>query len=266
LKTRLLTDPVARGVSVLVMAAVSLSVHAQQQESAPRHSSSLGGYYSKGYYDQELPTRVRYLPYTHELSIPNWRFKASLPVLEIAGPGNILVDIGNVGGDPGALVSESGVGDLTLSATWEMPLWSENAPFLDITASLKVPTADEQRGLGTGKPDAGIQVDAYQVIGGFTTFASLGYRYRHRSAVFEGLKDSFNASLGLTRPLGESLQAGLIYDFRQAPSKFSGETHDWLPYLSGAIKPELSLMVYWIEGFTVDSADTALGVQITRRW
>lgn len=233
---------------------------------APRHSSALAFFYSKGYYGQDTPTRVRYMPYTHELSLPGWRFKASLPVLEITGPGNVLVDVGNVGGDPGVTIAERGMGDLSLAATWEIPVLSQGAPFFDLTLDLKLPVADERRGLGTGRPDVGIQLDAYQTIAGLTVFAGLGYRYRHRSPVFEALQDSVNISLGLSRGFGESVQAGVIYDYRQAASAFSGDTHELLPYLSWAATPQLSAMIYIVEGFTVDSADTAFGLQLTRRW
>ena len=254
----------------LAVAAVSPSLCAQEgapaSPSPVQHSAALGFFYSKGNYGQELPTRVRYLPYTHEISVSGWRFKASVPLLEISGPGNILVDGGNIGGDTSLTVAEKGVGDVNLSATWEMPLWSDTAPFIDVTVMTKLPTADEKRGLGTGRPDLGLQLDAYQSLGDFTLFATLGYRYRHRSPVFEGLDDSVNISLGFSRGIGESVQTGIIYDYQQAASSFSGDAHEVLPYLSWAVSSQLTAMVYFIEGFTADSADTALGIQITRRW
>ncbi len=263
MKPRLLAVALAAGV-------ITPSLYAQDPaaEISPpvRHSAALGFFYSKGDYGQDLPTRVRYLPYTHEISVSGWRFKASVPLLEISGPGNILVDGGNIGGDPSVTVAEKGIGDINLSATWEMPLWSDTAPFVDLTVMLKLPTADEKRGLGTGRPDLGVQMDAYQNLGDFTLFATLGYRHRHRSPVFEGLNDSVNISLGFSRGIGESLQTGLIYDYQQAASEFSGDAHELLPYLSWAVSSQLTAMVYLIEGFTVDSADTALGLQITRRW
>lgn len=253
-----------------MLLALSCPLQAQESQatagSSLRHSSAMALFYSRGDYGQDTPTRVRYLPFTHELSMPGWRFKASLPVLEIAGPGNVLVDVGNVGGDPGVTVAERGMGDLSIAATWEVPVLSQGAPFFDLTVDLKLPTADERRGLGTGRPDVGIQLDAYHAVAGLTVFAGLGYRYRHRSPVFEALQDSVNISLGLSRYLGESVQGGVIYDYRQAASAFSGDTHELLPYLSWAVTPQWSAMVYIVEGFTVDSADTALGLQLTRRW
>lgn len=259
----------ARAAILSVVMLPACAVFAQEPartDSDLRHSSVLAFYFSKGFYGQELPTYVRYLPYTHEISVPGWRFKASLPVLEIDGPGNVLIDIGNVGRESTGRVSARGVGDLVLSSTFEMPAMGERLPFFDLTVDLKLPTADERRGLGTGRPDVGIQLDAYQNLGRFTFFGAVGYRYRHRSPVYEGLNDSVNLSLGLSRPVYDRSQVGFIYDFRQAASSYSGETHEILPYLSWAPSDRWALMFYLIKGFTEDSADSAMGVQMTRRW
>ncbi|MBU2097846.1 MAG: transporter [Gammaproteobacteria bacterium] len=253
--------------ATMLAATASMAQESAVNNVAYRHSSALAVFYSKGFYGLDLPTYVRYVPYTHELGIPGWRFKASLPVLEIDGPGNVLIDVGNIGreSDSGR-VAARGVGDLVLSATYEMPALGTHLPFFDITLDVKLPTADERRGLGTGRPDLGIQIDAYQNIGSFTLFGAVGYRYRHRSPVFEGLNDSFSLSLGSSRGISERWQAGVIYDFRQAASSFSGETHEILPYISWAATEQLTFMFYTIKGFTVDSADRAVGIQMTRRW
>lgn len=253
-------------IAVMLAAGTACAQDSSGDNSGVRHSSALAFYYSEGFYGQELPTYVRYVPYTHELGIPGWRFKASLPVLEIDGPGNVLIDIGNIGRESTGRIAERGVGDLVVSATYELPALGSSLPFFDITLDLKLPTADERRGLGTGRPDVGIQLDGYHTVGSATLFAAVGYRYRHRSPVFEGLNDSVNLSLGLSRPVSDRWQGGVIYDYRQAASSFSGETHEILPYISWAPTDEWALMFYLIKGFTEDSADKAIGVQMTRRW
>lgn len=257
--------------SVLLAAALLAPVPIYGQQSEVRQTSTLAFFYSKGLYDQDSPTYVRYLPYSHEVSLPGWRFKASVPVLEVEGPGNVLIDAGNLGqynNDSGSdgRVSERGVGDLTLSVSYELPLIAEGLPFLDISLELKLPTADERRGLGTGRPDVALQFDAFQSVADTTLFATLAYRYRHRSPVYAGLRDSVTLSLGGSRPVSERWHAGLIYDFRQAASLFTGDTHELLPFVSWAASPRWGLMLYMVEGFSRDSADTAVGAQLSYRW
>jgi len=242
---------------------------AEPATSAIRHTTAVGFYYSRGGYGESRDTRIRYLPVSHEVAKGSWRFKATVPMLEISGPANVLVNVGSVGGFSGARaaqVSSDGLGDVSFNLTYEVPPWSAQAPFIDISAEFKAPTADPQQGLGTGRPDAGVQVDLYQVAGPLTVFASAGYRYRRLSPFYAGLENSFYGSLGASAHLGDTLQYGLIYDFRQAASAFAGETHELLPYLSWAMSPAWSAMLYTVTGFTEDSAELAAGVQLSRRW
>jgi hypothetical protein len=259
----------AHAVTVVTLSMTSgEALHAQNvgvEGDVFSQSSAIGLYVSRGLYGQDSPTRVRYLPYTHEVSFSSWRLRGTLPVLEIDGPGNVLIDVGNVGGRNSAMVSERGIGDATVSATYELPVFAENLPFFDITVDLKLPLADERKGLGTGRPDAGAQLDAYFPLGPVNMFASVGYRYRHRSPVYEQLNDSVNLSLGVSGSVSDVLQAGLIYDFREAASAFSGDTHELIPYLSWSVSPAWSLMVYLVAGSTADSADSAVGVQFTHQ-
>src|SRR5690554_3415781 len=199
--------------------------------STVRHTSSLAGYYSRGYYRELAPTRVRYVPFSHEVAVNSWRFKATVPWLEVDGPGNIVVNLGNVGQPAYARESTavSGRGDVLVSATYELPMWSEAAPFIDLGVEVKVPTAETSKGLGTGKMDAAAQLDVYQMLGQITAFATLSYRYRRSSPYFEQLHNSWALSLGGSRALNETVQTGLIYDYRQAVSEFTEATHELLP-------------------------------------
>lgn len=242
---------------------VSVQVNA---ESALKQTSALAVYYSQGEYGQDQDTRIRYMPISHEIAANNWRFKVSAPLLEVSGPGNVLVNVGSVGGISDTKVSERGAGDTILTLTYELPAWSANSPFIDISAELKLPTADETRGLGTGKVDGGIQVDLYQQIGGATAFGTVAWKYRQSSDLFRQLKNSLAVSLGLSGQLNDAVQLGVIYDYRQPVSQFTGETHEVLPYVSWSVDARWSLMFYAVKGFTEDSADMALGSQVSLRW
>lgn len=235
----------------------------------PGHTTAVGFYVSRGSYGENQDTRIRYLPVSHEVARGSWRLKATVPVLEISGPANVLVNVGSVGGFSGsraAQVSSAGVGDVSFNLTYEVPAWSARAPFIDVSAEIRAPTADAQQGLGTGRMDAGIQVDLYQLAGPLTVFASAGYRYRRQSPFYPGLENTVFSSLGASTRWGDALQVGLIYDYRQAASTFSGETHELLPYLSWTMSPAWSVMFYTVSGFTEDSADFAAGMQLSRRW
>lgn len=254
--------------SPVISLAQAVGDAASAPASSVRHTSSLAWYYSRGDYRELTPTRVRYLPFSHEVAINNWRFKTTVPWLEVDGPGNILVNLGSVG-QPAYVrdsAAVSGRGDVLVSATYELPMWSQGAPFVDVGVEVKVPTAETSKGLGTGKVDVGAQLDLYQMLGQTTTFVTLSYRYRRSSPYFEQLHNSWALSLGGSRAIHDTLQAGLIYDYRQAVSEFTEATHELLPYVSWSPDARWSLMVYFSRGFSHDSPDRAIGTQLSLRW
>lgn len=259
---------------VVVGFGIAMGANAQQSESqAPSNDLSFGAYYSKGNYGQTLDTSIYYFPLSYERSFGNWSVQASVPYLEISGAGNVLVNVGGVGREelevldnPLATGSNRGVGDSVLSATYQLPALGSLTPFFDLGFEVKIPTANEDKGLGTGAYDYGVQLDAYQQVGQTTLFATLGYKIRGKSDLFNSMTDSGFVSLGFARPLSEKFSAGIIYDFREAASSASGETHEVLPYVSWALANEWTLMSYVVKGFTEDSADIAVGVQLNYRW
>jgi hypothetical protein len=182
------------------------------------------------------------------------------------GAGNVLVNVGSTGSSAGNKLSSSGVGDLLVNLTYELPAFSESSPIFDISYELKLPTADEHRGLGTGKIDGGLQIDAYQSFDTTTLFASLGWKYRQSSEIFGPLKSSMIASVGLAYAFNNQPQLGFIYDYRRPVSPLSGNTHELLPYISWTPVSDWSVMFYAVKGFTEDSADMGVGSQISFRW
>lgn len=258
---------------LLCMASGSALGLQAQEAQYPQHEVAAGGYYSRGDYGQLLDTSLYYFPLSYERSFEQWKLQLSVPHLQISGAGNVLVNVGGIGRyDKNAqdfvptAQTHRGIGDTVLKATYQLPAWSQHAPFIDVGLELKLPTADENKGLGTGAYDSGVQLDAYQQLGQTTLFATLGYKFRGQSTLFSQMRDSAFVSLGFSNSLGDRLSYGLIYDFREAAASGSGETHELLPYVSLAVASQWTLMSYVVKGFTQDSADKAIGVQLSYRW
>lgn len=264
------TLPLGMGLSLFCANAAL----AQEPENSPaRHNLSIGGYYSSGDYGESQDTTIHYLPVSYDYTVSNWNLKVAIPYLEVSGAGNVLVNVGGIGaGDFSGLASSNdsstarGRGDTVLSVTYQFPSFAEGLPFVDLGFEVKVPTADEKKALGTGEVDYGLQLDLYQMLGNSTLFATTGYKFRGRSALFNEMTNSAYVSFGISRPLSQTWSYGLIYDYREAASETSKETHELLPYLSWLPAPGWSLMSYAVKGFTRDSADYALGVQLSYRW
>lgn len=269
-------------IPVLVSAMASPVVQAQEDaqdapSASPRHNLSVGAYYSDGDYGQPIDTSIHYFPIAYDYTVSNWNLQVSVPHIRISGLGNVLVNVGGIGRQelegfaptsPETLEASttSGVGDTVLTATYQLPSFSANSPFIDFGIEVKLPTADENKGLGTGEADYGVQLDIYQLAGDVTLFGTAGYKFRGRSELFNEMTDSAYISLGFVAPITEVLSYGLIYDFREPASESSMETHELLPFISWIPAPRWTVMTYIAKGFTQDSADIAVGTQLSYRW
>jgi len=104
--------------------------------------------------------------------------------------------------------SESGLGDIMLRGTYAL-LREGPGPFdLGLAGKIKLPTADEKKGLGTGELDAGAGLEFAKAINsGWTLLADAYYTligdpegvdYNNQLALDLGFYKSLNQDLGLT--------------------------------------------------------------------
>lgn len=261
-----------RGKTVLLLtAAFAAALHcapALAQNDTLSRKLTLGGYFSRGDYGAAEDTDILYVPVSFELARFPWVVSVTVPWLSLDGPGDVFLEAGNIGRPrPGAnpLVSEDGLGDVVISGTWQSEALFGGAVYLDLSLQAKLPTADEDRDLGTGEPDYSVQADLYRNLGDTTLFTTLGYRHRGRTPLYD-LEDSAYFSLGAMHPLGEATNLGLLYDFRERASSNAFESHELMPFVSWTPDEHWNLMLYTIVGFTDSSADRAAGFQLSYTW
>ena len=90
-----------------------------------------------------------------------------------SGPGNNNCLTGRA---PGQNVTESGLGDIILRGRYYIVEEKDWTPLVAITGRLKIPTADETRGLGTGKMDEGVGTEISKRLGdNWITFIDGGF-------------------------------------------------------------------------------------------
>lgn len=109
--------------------------------------------------------------------------------------------------------TESGLGDITLEAGYGFYPWYPDRLLVETKALIKLPTADESKGLGTGETDAGLQVELKQPLGAFTPFLSAGYILTGDSDRID-YNNIWSGSVGTTYGLTSRVTAVAAYDFR----------------------------------------------------
>ena len=236
---------------------------AQEETSEASHKLTFGTYFSSGNYGAVEKTDITYLPVSYELAKFPWVFSLSVPYLGLKGPGDVFLETGNIGrGEAIEPINEKGLGDVFVSASYQFPPILKGWVFVDLTLQAKIPTADENKDLGTGETDYGYQLDFYSTLNRNTYFSSLGYRARGKTPLYD-LENSFYSSLGFMRQYGENMFLGLIYDYREKASSNSFESHEFMPFVSYNLNSQLNMMLYSIVGLTDSSADQTIGLQFS---
>ncbi|MGB5725196.1 MAG: hypothetical protein WBM39_12355, partial [Parasphingorhabdus sp.] len=100
---------------------------------------------------------------------------ASIPYISSTAPQEVIINQGGLFGTPllgssgtqTGQVKRDGIGDLSLAAAYQLPVTGVDA---SIGASVKVPTASREKGLGTGKVDYGVSGQLSKKIGAVVPF------------------------------------------------------------------------------------------------
>jgi len=219
---------------------------------------STGADYSSGTYGLSDSTRVFYVPVTAKHETGRWALKLVVPYIRITGPSNVVGAPENQVILPGggfARRTESGLGDVVASAFYNVL----SAPFgLDIGARIKFGTADENRGLGTGRNDFSLQADLFKAIGAFTPFATLGYR-RYGDPEGVDLRNVVYGTLGSSYRISQPTTVGLAYDWRDRIAQGRDRVSELTAYVSRRLSGNWKLQVYAVRGFTNASPDFGAG-------
>ena len=76
--------------------------------------------------------------------------------------------------------TQSGIGDIVFAATYYLYEGDEDKallPMVDFTGKVKFPSADEEKGLGTGETDYSMESDLTWFTDEFAIFGTIGYKF-----------------------------------------------------------------------------------------
>lgn len=245
------------------------STSAMAQDSWSQFRLQSGFYYSTGDYGSGTDTNILYIPFTLQYRTEHFQLAGTVPYLQIEGPGNVVggADGGGViVGGGGAVTTQSGIGDIVLSATYNAyPDAGSALPYVEFTAKVKVPTADEDKRLGTGETDYTFEMEVFDTYNGVTPFARVGYVLRGDPEGFD-LENSLYASGGLMFQASDQFTFGGSYDWREASTATSDDQQQIVPFAQFKPTDEWSIMGYGVIGLSDASPDAGGGLQITRRF
>ncbi len=227
---------------------------------------SAGAEYTTGDYGGGSDTDVLYAPFSLGIAGDNWSARAILPYLRLSGPGVFLGEDVPIVRDPampirGASENVSGLGDLSLSLTRTTQLDEAGVWELDITGRVKVPTADQDKGLGTGETDYSLAGDLVHNTGAWSLFAGGGYRINGDPDTRD-LNNIAFGSLGAVRYTDSGSSWGFAYDYSQAVSDGVDEAHELSSWLSFGLSDSARLQVYGLTGLSNGGPDYGGGARL----
>ncbi|HUF19718.1 MAG TPA: hypothetical protein VMP00_03090 [Burkholderiales bacterium] len=231
-------------------------------------SWSLGFDYSEGDYGSRETTEILYVPFTRTLRHRALDLSIHAALREHYRPGNVVPDIGPVGGpsaDP-RRTTESGIGDLIASATHNLLPGGGEAPIIDLTGKVKLPTASRSKGLGTGEPDFAAQVDVYKPMAPKVTgLGTFGYTILGDPPGVD-LRNVFYASLGAVYQIDSQTSAGGTLDIRQRTSRFGDPQRELVGFISYRADANWRVQGYAVRGLADGSPDWGIGAVVVRQY
>ena len=221
---------------------------------------SAGLDHSSGEYGKTDTTDVSSVHFGAKYDSGRWTFRTMLPLLRISGPASVV----GVGPDVIVLPGEaqgrrdvSGLGDVSASATYKV-IAEPTAPLLlDVGTRVKLATADEGKGLGTGKNDYSVQVDLVKAAL-VSPFATLGYRWYGDPSGIE-LRNAWFGSVGFAWRDASGTTLGAAYDFRQRIVDGGAAGSEVMVFFARPLAPAWKLQMYFIHGFSDASPDAGVG-------
>jgi hypothetical protein len=247
---------------------VSLLVVPMTAAGAADYTLSGGMDYSTGKYGSSQSTEIAYFPLIGKLESGASTFKLTVPYLRIrsASGGNLIgVD---AQGSPiydgnGPKQTEEGLGDLVASYTYSVIARPIHGFLLDLTGKVKLATADDRKGLGTGKNDYTVLTDLYYLAGAWTPFTTLSYRFTGNPAG-SSLRNVWGTTLGLAYKRNPENSYGAMWDLRQASRSGGTGTDEMTVYWVSKFAAGYKLQSYVVKGFSSGSADWGVGLVLAK--
>lgn len=221
--------------------------------------------FSHGTYGSTSATETWFVPVTVKYERGPATYKMTIPYVRITAPtGGTLVGYDDKGrpiySGGAQRTTNEGLGDVVLGYGYSVV---EQADLLvEVGAKVKLPTADADKNLGSGKLDYSGFVDLYLPRAAWTPFTTVGYRVIGEPAGVV-LNNVWFGTLGLAYKHSRQDNFGAMWDIRQASTAAGHGVNEatayWVHKFAGGFK----MQAYAVAGFSDASPDYGLGLMLS---
>lgn len=157
--------------------------------------------------------------------------------------------------------SESGLGDITLKGGYILVPEGRVVPQIRPNFFVKLPTADEDKALGTGEVDEGFAVAVSKFVDAWYSFAELGYTVQGKSELLP-LKDYLFYRAALGYQVTEKFLPLLILKGFTAPAEGTTDLLEARLMLKYRSSDHIGIEGYLAKGLTTASPDYGAGLSV----
>jgi len=225
-----------------------------------RLTASSGIDFSRGDYGTGTRSDVLYVPSALKVELEPLVFKVTVPWVRVDGD-VVLIGDQPVGVAAGGAPARSGVGDVVVSLGYVYYPDVDFLPLTELTGKVKIPTADQQQGLGTGEADYTLQLDLSKSFGPITPFGGGGYKFVGEPPNVS-FRDKAFAYGGFTLRLSRAFTIGAAYDWSQSAVATRGDDHELSPFVTIKLGRHLALDPYGVVGLSQNAPDWGVGLQV----
>jgi len=175
----------------------------------------------------------------------------------LSGPGSQSSGSSTI--DPDS--SQGGLGDITLTAGYVMVEDEGLLPRLRSTLYLKFPTADRDKGLGTGEFDAGPGLALSKWLGDWQPFLEGIYVFQGESDLY-ATKDYLNYNGGVGYQISDSFYGAVLAKGATAPADGSPAPFEGRIKFAWQFLSTTSLEGYFSKGFSDGSPEVGAGLAV----
>lgn len=158
--------------------------------------------------------------------------------------------------------SASGIGDINMYATYQLPDTKGSDISYHLTGRIKLGTADEKKGLGTGENDYAFEGGLLTLYKQVIVFGNLGYQITGDSTTVN-YHDVLYANAGATYPMSKERSIGAMLEVSQAATPGFDSPAQLTFFLNQEMDKKRDLYFYVLLGLSNGSPDTGVGVNIT---
>ncbi len=248
---------------IAVSALVALWSFVNPAQAETRLSFSTGVDYSSGKYGAEEETEVIAVPFGVRLTVDDWTIRASTAYLHVDGPADVSED-GETGDGTGAITrvgADKGLGDTHLSVERAFRRIGGSSAYAEVSARARLPTGDEERGLGVGTVDYALVAEVGVATNAGGVYVSAGHRWLGQRDEGPERQDGAQASVGAWVPVGGRTRVGAFANWREASVEGNDEPANAGAYVSYRMSERLRVTLTASGGLSDASPDAMIGIR-----